>query len=527
MGQCRLSRRRGAIIALLIVPVLLLGLCATALGQAPILSYGFQGDGIFPTFATTNSMYWVRVTYDDNDNDAIDSETGLPDPIIRFRFENRSPGTISPSIVSLLPFLVPTGDSYQRGIMLSPTASSLAGGAGQFTTTGSRSDVFLMVASSLDPLVNYTGADIRILTGPHATRTTRVADQDTYGILSRTATADAQGFGPMWTTATASDAFTMLSNQLPAGDWSGGRVRITAPQGSPVVGETRAIDTYDDVAGVLTIDPAGSPFFMNVPANTEFVLIGPYTTTADGTNMAMVCDHLPGTPGQYVGGRVRITGPTGNPLVGESSEIVTYNPLSNLIVVASSFSQPVTTGVEFELDGFTVVDRGLGAPAPLETWEGAQITITQDPHAALGQARNVVAWSPETGTFRVDRPFRGRIVSGDAYDIVLIMLVHGDVFAPPIAAYEDFLVLAAGLGIPNWYLNGTDFAWSGMAADGKIVVDAEDDANRDGDVLDPGDNPPGLWNRPDFYLFMSVVASDHVRFSVGPWTVDHGLFCKG
>ncbi len=530
MDRSTAAGRRLAIILpllFLLFPVALLAFCGTASAQSPVLSYGFQGDGIFPTFATTNSSYWLRVEYDDNDNDTLTD--GEPDPIEYFQFEGRTGDMMS--VVRLVAFLNDTGDGYRRGIMTSPTSNSLVGTPESFWTTGYRlhpplppttSD--LMVASTATPGVDYTGSDIII-----RSTATRVASFSGYGPRAEVTTDDGAGYGPLWTTADGDLArTTLVCDPLPAGDWDHGRVRITGPTNDPNVGEIRAITAYDPMTATITV---ALPFTDMVAQGTEFVLIGPYTTTADGTTRVLYCADLPGGQGQWVGGSVRITGPTGNPLVGQAREIATYDPLSGRIVVRSAtpFGQAVLTGVEFELDGFTVVDWSLGAPASGESWLGAQITITEDPHPALNQVRSVVAWSPDTGIFRVDQPFRVRIAVDVAYEIFLAIFTLQDTFSPPLgeSGPERCSVQMVGLQVPQWYLNGPTWGPSGVWAGGKIVIDAEDDANRDGDVLDPGDNLPGPGNRSDFYVFMRVVSQDHVRFSFGPWTLQHGLGCKG
>ncbi|MFQ5810001.1 MAG: hypothetical protein ACE5JM_10315, partial [Armatimonadota bacterium] len=637
------------------------------------------------------------------------NQPGDTPPILTARLERRGGSILS---LNLLPFLQQSGLGFYRGILPSPGASTLTGQGGSFTTTGSRLTNTLLVASTVDPLTNYTGADVQITSGTHSGRQARTVSYDNFGgVQPGTTNAAASGFGPLWTTTSAGNDFTILSSQLPAGDWSGStplmgtttsagtavtasgttdgagttttvidstlggvddewagalleitsgaasgeiqtvttyvastgtltvsapysvaigsgetyqltlhsevidntlggvdgqwvgaqveitsgaasgeistvqtyvaasgtltvspgfsaaiasgttyeltfhpthspaRVRITAPLGSPLMGQTREIETY--TPGVsLTIDPA-NPFFQNVPAGTEFALLGPYTTTSGGTDIALVCDNLPGTLGQYVGGSVRITASSVPALVNQTSRIVAYNPGADIVVVANPFTVVVPIDTEFELDGFTIVDSTLGPPAPGETWEGARVTITETGHAALGQVRNVAAWSPPppagsgSGTFRLETPFPVRIDAAVDYEIFLAIFTLDDTFVPSIAANETFDILSPGLNVPNWYLNGIGFANSGVSADGKIVVGAEDDANRDGDADDfivvnpalpldaPGnvipnpDSPPVMdGNTPDLYMFITSPGRP-IRFSIGPWGPGHGLTSGG
>lgn len=519
MAQSRSAGRPVAIILPLILPIFLLVFCGIASAQT--VSLGWGGDGIIPKMGTTNSSYWIRVVY----NDGTTGANSTP-PISTFQMQNRSGNIMG---INMRPFLNQSGLSYIRGILPSPNASTLTGPSGSITylTTGSRAFSDVLVGSTVDQLTNYTGSDMQITEpGPNSGEIRRVAGFSNFGgMRARTTTSDALGYGPLWATTTAPDKRTVICNQLPAGDWTGSQVRIIGPAGHPLIGETRLIGTYT-LPDTIVIDAGEPDFFLEVAQATEFLLIGPYTTTSDGTVRVLVCTGLPGVLGQWDGGMVRITGPTGNPLVGEEREIASYNPLTNIIVTTSAFPQTVTTGIEFQLDGLTLVDRGLGGPGSGETWHGAQITITQDPHPALGEARNVVAWSPDTGTFRVDRPLPGRIVSGDAYEIFLAILTLDAPLPVVMGPDERFRVLGPGLGVPEWYLSrgGAGLSWSGITAAGKIIVGAEDDLNRDGDLLDPGDTPPGGGDPSDLYLFMSTRGSPpDIRYSIGPWTVDHGL----
>ena len=153
-----LSRSAGRLVAIILplfLPLILLTFCTTASAQT--VSLGWDGDGIFPKVGTTNSSYWIRVVYHDGTSQANNTP-----PISTFELQERAGNDLMQ--ISMRPFLDPSGLSQVRGIMPSPQAGSLIGPSQptDYLTTGSRPFLDIIVGSTVDPTIDYSGSDVEI-----------------------------------------------------------------------------------------------------------------------------------------------------------------------------------------------------------------------------------------------------------------------------------------------------------------------------------------------------------------------------
>jgi len=104
------SQPQGRGLAVIALIVLLLLPCAAGYAANPALSFGFVGNGVFPTRATDNSEYYVRFYFDKGDNDN--------DPVYNFQSATPYPPKYPPHnsffVKNLYWFLMPDIDTWAQ-----------------------------------------------------------------------------------------------------------------------------------------------------------------------------------------------------------------------------------------------------------------------------------------------------------------------------------------------------------------------------------------------------------------------------
>jgi hypothetical protein len=140
-----------------VIPLAVSILSSVAYGQAPIVSYDYGGYGVFPRFATANSQYYLRVTYNRNGNHASD-------PILAFQIQGRSQSPLGIGTINLLPWLdAPAGVGFHTGIQLSPGSGTLISNVvGTTTGDGDVGGTTLMASRLAGNTGDYVGEALQV-----------------------------------------------------------------------------------------------------------------------------------------------------------------------------------------------------------------------------------------------------------------------------------------------------------------------------------------------------------------------------